>query len=222
MLGKLPVKLSLINFREIKLSLQLGVVFSIASFLAGCGTAPPAHQDNICSIFEEYPAWYWDAKNTQSRWGIPISTQMAIIKQESHFVQDARPPLETANGLITWEHPTSAYGYSQALNGTWDQYVKETHLTEAKRNDFAYATDFIGWYSHQAQQQANISPENAYALYLAYHEGIKGYQEKSYKDKHWLIDVSRRVQLTKLQYANQLRYCENDIPKPSAWNLWFK
>ncbi len=200
---------------------QLGLVFTIASLLTACGTAPPAHQNNICSIFDAYPAWYWDTKNTEQRWGIPISTQIAIIKQESHFVQDARPPLETATGIIPWEHPTSAYGYSQALDGTWKEYIQATHFKDAKRTDFAYATDFIGWYSYQAYRQAGISPDNAYALYLAYHEGITGYQKKTYLSKHWLTDVARRVQLDKLQFDKQLKHCEATIPKPSVWNLWF-
>jgi hypothetical protein len=205
----------------LKAIIQISLVFSVTSLLTGCGSAPPAHQNNICSIFTEYPAWYWDAKHTQERWGIPISTQMAIMKQESHFVQDARPPLETATGLITWEHPTSAYGYSQALNGTWEQYTKETHQPNAKRTDFAAASDFIGWYSHQVQRQTGISPDNAYALYLAYHEGVRAYQEKSYVKKHWLTDIARRVELDKLQYDHQLKYCQNEIAKPSVWNLWF-
>jgi hypothetical protein len=200
---------------------RLGLLSFLSSFLAGCGTAPPAHQNNICSIFSQYPEWYWDTKNTEQRWGIPISTQMAIMKQESHFVQDARPPLETATGLITWEHPTSAYGYSQALDRTWEEYVQDTHMTNAKRDDFAYASDFIGWYSYRATRQASISPDNAYALYLAYHEGVRAYEQKSYLKKHWLMDVARRVQLTKLQYDNQLKYCEDKIAKPSVWNLWF-
>ena len=208
-------------YKEISTLAKLGIAFSLTSFIAGCGTAPPAHQHNICKIFEQYPKWYWEAKETQTKWGIPISTQMAIIKQESSFREDARPPREWIFGFIPGSRPTTAYGFSQALNGTWKHYKEETGEHDAKRDEFGDATDFIGWYSKRARREAGISPHNAYELYLAYHEGITGYKRKSYLKKPWLVKVARKVELNKLRYANQLKYCEKMIPRPNVWNLWF-
>lgn len=208
-------------YREVKTVTKLAVCFGLVSFIAGCGTAPPANQHNICRIFEQYPKWYWEAKDTQEKWGIPISTQMAIIKQESSFRQHARPPREWILGFIPGNRPTSAYGYSQALNGTWKHYKEETKQHKAERDQFGDATDFIGWYSRRAKREAGISPSNAYELYLAYHEGIAGYKRKSYLAKPWLIRVARRVELNKLTYAKQLRYCANKIARANVWNLWF-
>ena len=45
---------------------------------------------------------------------------------------------------------SSAYGYAQALEGTWDDYRKDTGRRGADRDDFADSSDFIGWYMHGA------------------------------------------------------------------------
>jgi hypothetical protein len=209
-------------YTECKTIIQLSIVFAITSLMAGCGTAIPTRQHNICAIFKQYPKWYWEARDSQIKWGIPVSTQMAIIKQESSFRKDARPPRKWVLGIIPGDRPTTAYGFSQALNGTWQHYQEETGATTAKRDQFGDATDFIGWYARRAKREAHISSSNAYELYLAYHEGIAGYKRKSYLKKPWLIRVARKVQLNKITYAKQLRYCKQDIPQPNIWNLWFK
>lgn len=188
--------------------------------LSALGNAPPANQDNICAIFEQKPVWYWDALKAQERWHVPISTQMAIIHQESHFSPHARPARLKFLGLIPWKYSTSAYGYSQSVNETWDLYIQDTHPKEANRTSFASATDLIGWYGHSAEREAGISPENAEALYLAYHEGIAGYKQQSYRHKTMLVEAAKKVGEQKERYATQIMFCQTDIPKPHFWNLW--
>ncbi len=82
--------------------------------LAGCATAPPKQQDNLCEIFREKSGWYEDAKDMEEEWGTPINVAMAIIKQESSFRHDARPPKDYVLGFIPWGRVSSAYGYAQA------------------------------------------------------------------------------------------------------------
>ncbi len=89
----------------------------------------------------------------------------------------------------------------------------------AKRNDFRDASDFIGWYANQAHRKAGISKYNANALYLAYHEGIGGYQRGTYKSKPWLMNVSKKVESRASLYQTQLRRCESHIKKP-WWKLF--
>ena len=86
-----------------------------------------------------------------------------------------------------------------------------------KRNSFADATDFVGWYSEQAHRRAGIAKYDAYRLYLAYHEGWTGYSRGTYRSKPWLMAVARKVQYRAVTYQRQLGYCKADLEKQKKW-----
>lgn len=153
--------------------------------------------ENICRIFQQNPSWYRKAKHTENKWGVPVAVQMAIINQESHFNSEAKAK-------------SSAYGFSQALSGTWRSYKRSTGA-RGRRNEFAAATDFIGWYVHMTKRNLGISPKNTYALYLAYHEGLGGYKHKSYKHKPLIMRVAKNVRKKASTYQSQLASCRNII-----------
>jgi len=176
--------------------------------LSGCMTPPPPKNlDNICYIFNQYPQWYRDAKDVERRWLVPVAVQMAIIHQESKFSANAQPPRNKLFWVIPWARPSTAYGYSQALQGTWALYRKSDGGFFASRDSFGDAVDFIGWYANQAHIRAGISRSNAFALYLAYHEGVTGYQRKTYLKKRWLVPVAQKVQRRARVYQTQLANC---------------
>ena len=188
--------------------------------LTACTTAQPNHVDNVCKIFKQYPKWYWAAQKTEKRWGVPISVQMAIIHQESHFNAKAKPPRQRLLWVIPWFRPTSAYGYSQALEQTWDVYQRSTGNHGADRDKFEDAVDFIGWYANQAHRRAGIDPNDAYRLYLAYHEGIGGYQKRTYLKKKWLIRVAQKVKRRAMTYEKQLNGCRHKLKKKPWYRVW--
>lgn len=176
--------------------------------LAGCmHPDPPRDVDNICKIFKEYPKWRRATKKVAKRWHVPVEVQMAIIRQESHFHAQAKPPRTKILWVIPWKRPSSAYGYSQALDNTWDIYKAKNGWFFSSRDRFSDAVDFVGWYANQAYIKAGISRSDAYALYLAYHEGIGGYQRKSYLQKPWLVMVARKVAMHASIYRMQLTRC---------------
>ena len=76
-------------------------------------------------MLEEKRGWYKAAKKSEKRWGTPVHVQMSIIRQESSFHSDARPPRTQLLGFIPWKRPSDAYGYAQALDSTWDWYRKD-------------------------------------------------------------------------------------------------
>lgn len=192
----------------------LGIIAGIA-LLVGCFPPRPQQATNICDVFQQYPAWYWDAKATEQKWGVPVPVQMAIMYAESGFEATAEPPPERHLGkVIPWHRESTALGYCQALNQTWSCYESETKKYES-RDQFAAASDFIGWYASQAKQISHIDPTDAYHLYLAYHEGLGGYHAGSYWHKPWLIHFAKRVQTLSETYAEQLKACEGSIPKPT-------
>jgi len=100
-------------------------------------------------------------------------------------VSNARPARRLIFGLISGPRPSSAYGYSQALDGTWNDYLSENKKQFASRTDFSDSVDFIGWYVDRAHKFANISKDDFYSLYLAYHEGLNGFIDKTYRNKNW-------------------------------------
>jgi hypothetical protein len=189
----------------------------VPAVIAGCATTPPENVENICAIFEDKSRWYRAAKQSEERWGTPIHVQMAIIRQESTFEFDARPPRRRLLGFIPWTRPSDAYGYAQALESTWDWYKEDTGRRFADRDDFEDAIDFVGWYTNISQQSVGISKWDPYNQYLAYHEGHTGWQRNSHRSKRWLTNTARRVDYRAREWGAQLRGCEKDLD--DGW--WF-
>jgi len=196
---------------------RFALIIVSALVLGGCVTSPPQKTGNICHIFEEKDDWYDDAKDAYEEWGTPIPVSMAIMHQESHFVADALPPRTSILWIFPGPRPTTAYGYSQALDETWDWYQRSSGNSGADRDDFEDAIDFVGWYNSISHRKNSIKYSDAYHLYLAYHEGHGGFQRRSFKSKDWLKGVAKKVSARANRYRKQLKSCEADLQ--SSW--WF-
>lgn len=176
-------------------------------FLVGCASkAPPRSPHNLCAIFKEKPQWYEAAKASQKRWGTPVQVMMAMMYQESSYRHDARPPRDWFL-FIPLGRPSTAYGYSQALDGTWDHYLDEAGDFMASREDFEDAIDFIGWYNSKSRLKNRTSLWRADHLYLNYHEGWTGYARGTHNKKKWLRNTAVRVHKRASEYGEQLRRC---------------
>lgn len=186
------------------------VVASLA-LLSACATTPPRNPDNICQIFQEKDDWYAATLDSARRWGTPIAVQMAIIRQESSFVADARPPRPLILGFIPWFRSSSAYGYPQAKDETWAEYQKKSGNNWASREDFADSCDFVAWYCSISRQKLGISASDANNLYLTYHEGHGGYRRNSHLTKQWLLNAAQQVQQRTLRYDAQLSSCRQQL-----------
>ncbi|MEL6516902.1 MAG: lytic transglycosylase [Pseudomonadota bacterium] len=179
-------------------------------FVTGCGStnySAPRNLDNACSIVSQRPNYLDAMQRTESRWGVPVPVQMATIYQESKFIGNARTPHEYALGVIPMGRQSSAYGYSQALDGTWDEYRDETGKRFARRDDIRDATDFMGWYMDKTEARLGISKGDTERQYLAYHEGRTGYARGSYRQKAWLMRVANEVAQRAVTYEAQLVSC---------------
>lgn len=180
-------------------------------FVAACGGgnnySAPRNLENACSIVNERPAYLSAMKRTERRWGVPVAVQMATIYQESKFIGNARTPVQYSLGVIPMGRQSSAYGYSQALDGTWDDYKKARGSWGARRDDIDDATDFMGWYFSVSREELGISLSDTRNQYLAYHEGRTGYRRGSYRSKSWLLKVSNDVASRAITYDAQLRSC---------------
>ncbi|MEB8387712.1 transglycosylase SLT domain-containing protein [Rhodobacteraceae bacterium KMM 6894] len=170
------------------------------------GTSPNT-MDDACAILRERPNYSRAFRAAERRWGVPAHVQMATIYQESKFVSDARTPFRYTLGVIPMGRQSSAYGYSQALDGTWDEYVVEQGKRRARRDNIHDATDFMGWYMAKSRDQLGIPMTDARNHYLAYHEGRTGYSRGTYNNKAWLIRVAGTVESRAANYEAQLKRC---------------
>ncbi len=178
--------------------------------VASCGggyNSPPRNLDNACSIIKQRPEYLKAFRATERRWGVPVHVQMATIYHESRFDGDARTPHRYLLGVIPMGRQSSAYGYSQALDGTWDDYRRATGKRRAKRDRIRDASDFMGWYMNRTREKNGIPLYDARNQYLAYHEGHTGYARGTYRSKSWLIRVADKVEDRSLMYQAQLAAC---------------
>jgi len=187
------------------------LAIAILAFLSACTTIPPKNTEDICQIFREKDDWYEATLKSARQWGIPIAVQMAIIHQESAFVADARPPRPLILGFIPWFRSSSAYGYPQAKDETWADYQEKADNSWADRESFADSCDFVAWYCAVSHKKLGIPASDTNNLYLTYHEGLGGYQRKSYLAKQWLLNTAQKVHQRALRYDAQLTDCRQEL-----------
>ena len=186
-------------------------LFILAFFLITSCSSIPSNTSDGCSIFKERYLWYKHAKKSEQKWGTPIYIQLAIIKWESGFDWLAKPPRQKIFKVIPYKRPSSSFGYSQAVKGTWELYKKETGNKVASRARFKDSVDFIGWYTSKSKSILNISQKDAFKQYVAYHEGWGNY--KYYKKKEKVINLAKRVEKQSSIYKKQLSQCRNSLNK---------
>ena len=177
-------------------------------FVTACSSIPKNTQ-NSCAIFEERYLWYKHAKASYEKWGAPIHLQLAFVKKESDFNWLAKPPREKLFKVIPFKRPSSSFGYSQAVKGTWKQYKEETGNKYATRTRFKDSVDFIGWYINKTEKILKIPKNDAFRQYVAYHEGWGNY--KNYKNKQKIILLAKKVENQSKKYKSQLNKCKNSL-----------
>lgn len=192
------------------------VLVGTALVTAGCSATRPSRLTDVCAIFDEKPDWLEDAQTSFQKWGVPVPIQLAVIHQESRFEADSRPPRDTFLWIFPGSRPSSAYGYGQILDSTWDRYVESSGGFFSDRDDFADVTDFIGWYGTVGERKYGIPKTDPFAFYLAYHEGHAGYVRGTYKRKAKLLAVASKVASLSRQYQRQLDACQPEMSASGA------
>lgn len=196
---------------QASLALRAGAIATAAIatglFALACTHLPPQQLDDLCGLFAEKPEWHDAAERSRERWGVPPAISMAILHQESRFRPKARPGWRKALGVIPVGPASSAYGYGQVQDAAWSDYREHTGNRHAQRDDFADVVDFVGFYSDLLSRVAGIEKDDAFHLYLGYHEGPTGYQRRSFDQKPWLFGVARKVSERAALYEQQASAC---------------
>ena len=153
---------------------------------------------NACRILQKQPQWQQDLKQAHKHWGIPPALILAVIYKESDFKADAH------------HRHSSAYGYAQVIDGTWNEYEQAVDHS-VSRSSFKDSADFIGWYMSRMKDKYNLSWQQPGELYLTYMLGSTGYkryrnagQQNSSKAR-----LAARVAGYTRHYRNQLDQCLN-------------
>ena len=192
----------------IRLIKKYFINFFVLVILSSCYSIT-LNKKNSCDIFSEKYLWYKHAKKAEEKWGSPIHIQLAFIKKESGFNWLAKPKRLKLFKVVPYKRPSSSFGYSQAVKGTWEQYKKETNNPLATRARFKDSVDFIGWYMNKTEKLLKISKTDSYRQYIAYHEGWGNY--KNYKKNKKVILFAKEVKNQANQYRKQLSKCQKRL-----------
>lgn len=165
------------------------------------------NKDNACHMLKENPDWLIAAHSSYKKWGTPISVQLSFVYHESKFVHNARPYKKDSRYPFGKKYLSTALGFSQALNGTWGDYLKETTIKNPSRTNFGHSVDFIGWYNSKSFKSLKIKPSDSYNLYLAYHEGRGGWKKGYHLKQNWLMNYAKSVSKKADIYSKQINGC---------------
>jgi len=197
------------------------IIFSlIFIFFISCSPIKVTNTADSCIIFNEKKNWYKATKKSYDKWGVPIALQLAIINQESSFTQFAKPKRTKIFGLIPGSRPSTAFGFAQVTNPTWEWYKLKNNKPNASRANFNDVTDFIGWYSEQSTKMLGLSKKDFYNQYLAYHEGHSGWKNETFQSKKWLIKAAKNVETYANKYNIQLKQCESSLNKKGIFGIF--
>ena len=193
----------------------------VALLALGCAASRPERPQDLCAVFSERPDWYEASRQAYRDWGVPVPLQLAVIRHESGFHSDARPPRSTILWIFPGPRPSSAYGYGQVLDGTWDAYRESTGETFADRDEFEDVVDFIGWYGHVGEKRFGIPRSDPYSFYLSYHEGHGGFARGSHRGKPQVRSWAKAVAAATRRYARQYQECRAELDDEVDGPWWW-
>ncbi|MGC4025434.1 MAG: hypothetical protein QM744_09940 [Mesorhizobium sp.] len=178
------------------------------ALLSGCASQPTRIND-VCAVFEQrdgfFNNWRSSAESSAARYGVPVHVLMATVRKNPDSSRMPARPARQCSVLSLLGRESSAYGYSQALDGTWATYKAETGNFGARRSNFDDAVDFIGWYHSRSATALGIDPRDTYRLYLAYYLGWSGYKRGNWEPG--IDKIARDTEAMALSYAGQLNNC---------------
>ena len=195
-----------------KLNLNLFSLLILLFFITACSSVPKYPQ-NACKIFGQKYLWYKSAKKSSDTYGAPIHIILAFVNKESGFNRWAKPKRNKLFKIVPYKRPSSSFGYSQAVNKTWELYKTETNNPLALRTRFKDSVMFIGWYINKTNKINKIPFDDSYRQYLNYYLGWGSYAKETYKTDKKAIIYAKSVQKQSKIYKNQLKECQKSLDR---------
>ena len=193
----------------IKVAPQISMAMALfcCFLLTGCSSTPNFPPNHICSILIENKSWGKAVSKAKKKWGLPPHVGLAFVYKESSFKANARPPRGKLFGVVPWARSSSAFGFAQATDEAWLDYIKDTKRRGVKRNRFRDAIDFIGWFNHQSKLRLGLRKDDVYDLYLAYYNGHAGYKKGQWRRSKTVKGYAEKTASQAKIYRKQLRHC---------------
>lgn len=155
---------------------------------------PESLSTDACRLLSQRPHWRTALVQTKQKWGVEPWYILAFMYQESRFNPTAMST-------------SQAYGYAQVKDDSWDWYELKTGNTAGSRERFDDAVDFMGFYATANVARNGVALNDVKNQYLAYHEGMGGFERQTYLAKPWLLAVADKVVQRSVIYKNQLAQC---------------
>jgi len=193
--------------------LNKNLIYFIVFFILASCSSVPKYPQNACKIFGENYLWYKSAKKSSEKYGVPIHIILAFINKESGFNRWAKPKRKKLFKIVPYKRPSSSFGYSQAVNKTWELYKSETDNPLALRARFKDSVMFIGWYINKTNKINKISLNDSYRQYLNYYLGWGDYAKKIYKTNTKAIIFAKSVEKQSKIYKKQLLGCQKSLDR---------
>ena len=186
------------------------LLFLFIFFLISCSSVPK-YPSNACKIFEEKYFYLKHTRAASKKWGVPISSILAVINMESGFKRFAKPKRTKIFKIIPYRRPSSSFGFSQAIKSSWELYKKENNKPFSLRSNYKHSTDFVAWFFYKSNQINNIPLNDIKKLYLSYYLGWGNYKNKTYRTDQKAILLAKKVQQQADKYRLQLKKCQKKV-----------
>ena len=188
------------------------IYFIIFIFIASCSSIPK-YPSNACKIFGERYLWYKHTKKSSEIYGAPIHIILAFVNKESGFILWAKPKRTKIFKVVPYKRPSSSFGYSQAVNKTWEMYKIDTNNPLALRTRFKDSVMYIGWYIRKTNKINKVPLNDSFNQYLNYYLGWGDYSKKVYKTDKKSIIFAKSVQKQSNTYKKQLKECQKSLDR---------
>ena len=185
------------------------IIILILLVTISCSLIPKKNfsQDHACSILESKRSWKRAVIKTKQKWGVSAGLQLSFILTESNFRPRAKTQKTYFLGFFPTGRLSSAFGYAQAIDSTWETYQQKSGNRFSSRTSFSDSVDFIGWDANETTKKLKIKKSDVFNQYLAYHQGHRGYLRGNYKNKPNLIEAAKRTAKNAIKYNLQLKKC---------------
>ena len=193
--------------------LNKSLIYFIVFFVLTSCSSVPKYPQNACKIFGQNYLWYKSAKKSSEKYGAPVHIILAFINKESGFNRWAKPKRKKLFKIVPYKRPSSSFGYSQAVNKTWELYKNETNNPMALRARFKDSVMFIGWYIKKTNKINKIPLNDSYRQYLNYYLGWGAYAKKIYKTDTKAIIFAKSVEKQSKIYKKQLLGCQKSLDR---------
>ena len=193
--------------------LNKNFIYLVIFFLIASCSSIPKYPSNACKIFGERYLWYKHAKKSSETYGATVHIILAFVNKESGFNRWAKPKRKKLFKIVPYKRPSSSFGYSQAVNKTWNLYKTETGNSLALRTRFKDSVMFIGWYIKKTNKINKIPFNDSYRQYLNYYLGWGNYAKGIYKTDKKAIIYAKKVEKQSHIYKNQLKECKKILDR---------